>query len=110
MKYTLRLPTPSQADLGLTWQFPYRGYSCRLVASETCLRLWMDEREIEPSRVLRDDELEDWLFMCHPHCLEHRILTRAEVALGLLGLVAERILHRYADVLEGSAPPGFGNQ
>ena len=110
MQFTLRLSTPAQTDLGLAWQFYYRGYPCRLVASETRLRLWMDDKEIEPSRVLRQDELEDWLFMCHPHCLEHGVLARRKAALGFLVLISEVILRRYADVLEGTAPPGYGNQ
>ena len=110
MKFTLRLPTPVQTDLGLAWQFCYRGYPCRLVASETRLRLWMDEKEIDPSRVLRENEQEDWRFMCLPHCLEHGVLARREVVLGFLLIISEVILRRYADVMEGAAPPGYGNQ
>lgn len=109
--WTLRLPEPRWTDLGLTWSFEYRGYPCKLVATERSLRLWMDGSWLEPSRVLRQDELEDdWLYLSQPHILEHMILARAQRAARLLALNAERILRRYADVKEGIAPPSFATR
>ena len=112
MRQTLTLPEPHSTDLGLRWTFQYRGFDCSLIATETTLRLWMDSREIDPSRVLNATEFEEtWLFMCQPHVLTYGIIPRSsQVATSLLGKYAELILHRYADVLEGFAPPGFGNQ
>lgn len=107
--WTLRLPEPRWTHLGLTWSFEHRGYPCKLVATEQSLRLWMDGSWLEPSRVLRKDELEeDWLYLCQPHILEYMILARPAKAAHLLGMNAQRILRRFADVKEGLAPPGWG--
>ena len=82
-----------------------------LVATEKSLRLWMDGNWLDPSRVLRQDELEDdWLYLNQPHILEHMILARPQKAARLLAMNAERVLRRHADVKEGLAPPGWGTQ
>src|ERR1700712_5526201 len=111
MPWTLTLPDPQFTDLGLTWQFDFRGYSCKLVASNESLRLWMDGSQIDPRRVLLDDELaEGWGYISQLHILEYMILPRPKWAAGLVGMVTEVILRRSADVKEGLAPLGYGTQ
>lgn len=112
MKYSLVLPKPSIIDMGLTWQFAYRGYPARLIASETTLRLWLGDTEVDPSRVLRADELEnDWNELSERHVLGLMLLAAPSGALErVLALNVERILYRYADILDGCAPSGYANQ
>ena len=55
------------------------------------------DKEIEPSRVLREDEMDDWLELQEPY----------------LGGHSEGAPHRVPAVdavLQGIAPPGFNNQ
>lgn len=109
MLSTLALTVPQLSDLGPTWLFTYRDHHCRLASTESAFRLWVNDSEVEPTRVLNDEEMEEWLDLREPYVLQYALLAQGVRPHRLLSLHVERMIRRYIDVLAGVAPPGRNN-